>query len=167
VTGNFVTKNVGTHSRRGRPRKHASPAAKQAAHRARKREAITLQRGCRVEHPVLGRGLVVHVNGGTATVIYRRHDGRLWKELEVSKLTILAGPKPLPKWTNPRERSPRVKGPFQLNEKREEAGRMPGERFVRKYGRRVRGKSRIRKDYSQLIDANLVRYIMQAKGTKK
>src|SRR5213080_3669438 len=99
---NFVTKfrtrQKGA-GKRGRPRKHASPAARQAAYKARKAAATPVQVGTRVQHKQHGIGIVVIVSGDCARVAYLLPE-RTWRDIPISELIPIGIAKKIPVWAD-------------------------------------------------------------------
>jgi hypothetical protein len=164
---NFVTENR-TRQNRGRPRKHSNAAARTAAWRARKQAATPILPGTRVscKHGAAGIVLVM-LSGERAYVAFPE---RVWRDLPISELTPTGIVKKIPTWADPDVRNTKKRtvqmGGFSAEQKSFYFGRMPGEVFVRVYKRTKNGKPRRMKDYSKLIDANLVLMMEKAKAKK-
>lgn len=177
MKGGFVTDSVGTigrgETRRpGRPRKHASNAQRVAAHRAA-RLPKEIAVGCRVGTR-FGTGIVQTATPTLLFVAFRANDGRIWRDLSPSEVTVISKPKALPKWVTgyQRDRRIRVNRLVQMSSYMDNSvlhasvGR-ESQDSVPTYRRGTKGgKSVVRKDYTKAINNKLVELIEYARRAK-
>jgi hypothetical protein len=148
----------------GRPAKFCSPACRVANHRKSKLPKDAL-RGCKVRLKNGETGLVYTTdpeNGVVRVAMQTPSGARKWVEQAEKDLVVLAAPKPLPIWVHGRDRSWAYRFPYTWIDSPDSY--MPGVpiAMVRTYLTTHAGYRRKRKDWSQMIEYKLAKYIFDA-----
>jgi hypothetical protein len=173
--GSFVTEIVAPYicrecskqfpaSSMGRPAKFCSTACRMVHHR-KSRLPKDVLRGCKVRLRNGETGLVYTTdpeNGIVRVALQTPSGGRKWIEQPETEVLVLAAPKPLPIWVRGRDRSWAYRFPYTWIDSPEAF--MPGVPMpmVRTYLTTHAGYRRKRRDWSQMIEYKLAKYIFEA-----
>lgn len=166
---NNVTRKRTTH--RGRPRKFSSPAERQKAYRARKNNREGFQVGTHITHAKHGTGIVVSVSPPIARVAFPGPP-RCWFELPTTEIAIGGKVRKIPAWADPNIHNPKkpiYSVHLNSSDKQIALGTLEGVNVldIPVYRRKVKGRSRLSKNYTKAINNRLSFLVAKAKGEKQ